>query len=130
MKKVLNFLKESGTFYLATCEGQQPRVRPFGAVAEFEGKLYIVTNNQKKVFQQLLQNPKFEISAMVQQEWIRVEGQAILDSRKAARDQMLEENPSLSQMYSAEDGLMEVFYIQDGIATIYSFGGTPEVIKL
>ena len=56
MNKALEFLQESGIFYLATTEGDQPRVRPFGAVFEYEGKLYIVTNNTKKCFKQMLEN--------------------------------------------------------------------------
>lgn len=129
MKEVLEFLKNSETFYLATCEEDQPRVRPFGAVAEFEGKLYFITNNQKKVFAQMLKNPKIEISSMYKDIWIRVEGMAIHDETRAAREKMIADNPSLAQMYSADDGLMEVFYIKEGTATIYSFTDQPRVIK-
>ncbi|MGN6713848.1 pyridoxamine 5'-phosphate oxidase family protein [Anaerocolumna jejuensis] len=129
MKEVLEFLKECQTFYLATCEDGQPRVRPFGAVAEYEGNLYITTNNKKNVFKQLLSNPKFEISGMNKGKWIRLEGTAVHDDRLSAREKMLEENPSLSGMYSANDGLMEVLYIKDAAATICSFTEEPQVIK-
>lgn len=130
MKEVLEFLQECGTFYLATVEENQPRVRPFGAVAEFEGKLYIVTNNKKKVFRQMLTNSNIELSGMNKGRWIRLEGKAIHDSRRAPREKMLEVNPSLTQLYSADDGLMEVLYLQDATATIYSFNGEPQIIKL
>lgn len=129
MEEVLNYLKECGTFYLATNEEGQPRVRPFGAVAEFEGKLYIVTNNKKKVYDQMLKNPRFEISAMNKGTWIRLEGKAVHDDRLAAREKMLAENKALSGMYSADDGVMEVLYIEDATATIYSFKNEPVVIK-
>lgn len=128
MKEVLNYLKESQTFYLATNEGDQPRVRPFGAVAEFEGKLYFTTNNTKEVFKQLVANPKIEISAMNKGSWIRLTGIAVHDDRIAAREKMLEENPSITRMYSADDGIMAVFYIKDATATISSFTDAPKTI--
>lgn len=129
MKEVLEFLKECQTFYLATNEEGQPRVRPFGAVAEYEGKLYFITNNKKKVFAQLSANSKFEISGMNNGKWIRLEGEAVNDNRQAAREKMLEEYPSLTGMYSANDGIMEVFYIKNATATICSFTEAPRVIN-
>lgn len=130
MKEVLKYLKDCGIFYLATNEDNQPRVRPFGAVAEFEGKLYIVTNNKKKVYEQMLKNPKVEISGMHQGTWIRLEAEAIHDDRREARVQMLEENgASLSKMYSADDGLMEVLFLQNATATFCSFVGEPRVVQ-
>ena len=85
MKEIIEYLKNNPIFYIATCEGDQPRVRPFGAVAEFEGKLYIVTNNQKKVYKQILNNPKIEISTMGKDgTWLRLEGKVIRDDRREA----------------------------------------------
>ena len=122
MKEVLEFLKDCGTFYLATCEGNQPHVRPFGAVCAFEDKLYIVTNNQKAVYNQMLDNCKVEISGMNEANWIRVEGEVRLDDRREARVAMLEDNKAaLSPMYTADDKLMVVFCFTHATATIYSF---------
>lgn len=129
MKNILTFLKECGTFYLATNDDNQPRVRPFGAVSEFEGKLYIVTNNKKNVFNQMIKNPKIEISGTIKDKWIRIEGTAIKDDNLAAKEKMLADNPVLSSMYSADDGIMEVFYIKDGSATFYSFTEEPKEIN-
>lgn len=129
MEEVLKFLKESGTFYLATAEGDQPRVRPFGAVCGFEGKIYIVTNNQKKVYDQMMKNPKVEISGMVGGKWIRIEALAVRDDRREARAAMLEDNPGLGRMYSVDDGIVEVLYLKDATATISSFTEAPVVIK-
>lgn len=131
METVLEYLRKNPIFYLSTSEGDQSHVRPFGAVAEFEGKLYIATNNQKKVYNQMLKNPKVEICTMGKDgTWIRVEAKAIHDERREARVQMLDENAaSLSKMYSADDNLMEVLYLQDATATIYSFGNEPIVIN-
>jgi len=129
MKNILTFLKECGTFYLATNEDNQPRVRPFGAVSEFEGKLYIVTNNKKNVFNQMIKNPKIEISGTIKDKWIRVEGTAVKDDNSNAKEKMLADNPVLSKMYSADDEIMEVFYIKDGSATFYSFTEEPKEIK-
>lgn len=131
MNEVLEFLKACGTFYLATVEGDQPRVRPFGAVCEFEGKLYIVTNNQKNVFSQMKENAKVEISGMRKGKWIRVSGKAILDTRREAREAMMNANKAaLSSMYSVDDNLMEVLYLEDASATIYSFTEQPKVIAM
>ncbi len=129
MEKVLKYLKEN-PFYIATCDGDQPRVRPFGAVAKFEDKLYIVTSNQKNCYKQMITNPKIEISTMSKDgTWIRIEGKAIHDDRRGARVQMLNENQAIRDMYSVDDNLMEVLYLQDATATIYSFTSAPEVIK-
>lgn len=130
MKKVLDYLKTCGAFYLATTDGDQPRVRPFGAVCEFEGKLYITTNNQKKVFAQMKKNPKIEISAMVKGTWLRLEAEAVQDDRREAKEAMLEDNKaSLSKLYSIDDGIFEVLYLKNATATIYSFTADPETIK-
>lgn len=97
--KALDFLKSCGTFYLATVEDDQPHVRPFGAVAEFEGKLYLITNNQKDVYHQMKKNNKVEISGMVEGTWIRLKGEVKEDLRREARVAMLEANPSLGNMW-------------------------------
>ena len=129
MKDVYQYLKECGLFYLATNENGQPRVRPFGAVAVVEDKLYIVTNNQKKVYQQMLDNPKIEISGMHKGTWIRLEAEAVLDSRREARAQMLQENAELQKMYSVDDGKMEVFYLKNATASICSHSGVQSTTK-
>ena len=131
MKEACEFLKNCGMFYLATEEKGRPHVRPFGAVCAFEGKLYIVTNNQKKVYQQMMKNGKVEICGMHKGKWIRVEGIVKEDLRREARAAMMEENTAaLSSMYSVDDNLMTVFYFENGTATIYSFTEDPKVITL
>lgn len=127
MNKALQFLKENKTFYLATVEKDQPRVRPFGAVAEFEGKLYICTNNTKAVFKQIRENDKVEISACgANGTWIRLSAKAVPDSRREAKQAMLEQNPSLSRMYKLDDGIFEVLYLKDAQASICSFAAAPD----
>ena len=91
MEEVLKFLKDAGTFYLATMEEDQPRVRPFGGICAFEGKLYIPTNNKKKVFAQMTKNPKVEIYGMAHGKWICIEAEAVCDPRREARKAMLDE---------------------------------------
>lgn len=131
MNKATEYLKSCGTFYLATDEEGQPHVRPFGAVCEFEGKLYIVTNNQKKVYNQMKKNGKVEICGMHKGTWIRVEGEVKEDTRREARVAMMDANTAaLSSMYTVDDNLMTVFYFEHGTATIYSFTADPEVIEL
>lgn len=131
MKKALEFLKESGVFYLATTEGDQPRVRPFGAVFEYEGKLYIVSNNKKDCFKQMLQNPKVEISSMNKKgQWIRVTGEVANDDRREVKELALEAYPSLKSMYSLDDGIFAVLYFTKGTATICSMNAEPETFSL
>lgn len=130
MNKIIEFLQKVGTFYLATADGDQPRVRPFGAVIEYNGKVYIATNNTKDCFKQMQQNSKVEISATKGAEWIRLSGTVAVDSSEAARTAMLEANPALKKMYSATDGIFEVLYFTKGTATFYSFTGQPETIEI
>lgn len=131
MEEVLSYLKACGTFYLATCEDGQPHVRPFGAVCAFEGKLYFVTNNQKKVYRQLKANGRVELCGMHKGTWIRVEGTVEEDPRREARVAMMEDNrAALSSMYTVDDNLMCVFYFTSATATIYSFTDAPKVISL
>lgn len=130
MSEVFEFLRDCGTFYLATDDDGQPRVRPFGAVSEFEGKLYFVTNNQKDVYHQMKKNPKVEISGMSKGKWIRVSGNVEEDSRREARVAMMDENSAdLSTMYTVDDNLMTVFYFANGVATISSFTEEPKTIS-
>ena len=130
MDSVVKFLKEAGTYYLATIDGDQPRVRPFGTINVFEGKIYIQTGKIKDVSKQLHANPKAEICAFKDGEWIRVAGELIEDDRIEARQAMLDAYPSLQGMYKADDGNTEVLYFKDATATFYSFGGAPRTVKL
>lgn len=128
IEKVTRFLKDAGTYYLATVEGDQPRVRPFGTAHIFEGKLYIQTGKKKEVSKQLKANPKAEICAFKGGKWIRVAGELLEDDRIEARISMLDAYPSLKKMYAADDGNTTVFYFQNAEAVITSFSQEPEVI--
>ena len=129
MERVEKFLKEAGTYYLATVDGDQPRVRPFGTVNNFEGKLYIQTGKSKDVSKQLHTNPKCEICAFKDGDWIRIACELAEDDRREARASMLDAYPQLRGMYSEDDGNTEVFYMKDATATISSFTKAPEVIR-
>lgn len=129
MDKVLKFLKDAETYYLATVEGDQPRVRPFGRAHVFEGKLYIQTGKVKDVSKQLHQNPKSEICAFKNGEWLRVSGKLIEDDRNEARQSMLDAYPSLQKMYKADDGNTEVFYFENATAIFSSFTHEPQIIN-
>lgn len=129
MERVCQFLKDAETYYLATVEGDQPRVRPFGTVHMFEGKLYIQTGKVKEVSKQLMKNGKAEICAFKNGEWIRVAGTLIEDDRREARQSMLDAYPGLQSMYSADDGNTQVFYFKDATATISAFTHAPKVIR-
>ena len=130
MNPVYDFLKAAETYYLATVEGDQPRVRPFGTIHLFEGKLYIQTGNGKSVAKQIAANPKVELCAMKGGEWIRVAGTLALDERTEAQESMLNDYPSLRAMYtSGPNGNTAVYYFKDATATISSFSHEPIVIK-
>ena len=128
MQEVFDFLKEAGVYYLATCENGQPRVRPFGTVNLFDGKLYLQTGKVKAVSRQLHANPRLELCAMLAGRWLRVEATAVEDDRREARESMLEAYPSLRAMYSADDGNTEVWYLRKATATFYSFTEPPRTV--
>lgn len=128
MERVCKFLKEAETYYLATVEGDQPRVRPFGTAHIFEGKLYIQTGKVKAVSRQLAVNPKVEICAFMKGKWLRLAGELVEDDRVEAKASLLAEYPGLQKMYSAEDDNTQVWYFKNATATFSSFTSEPEVI--
>ena len=128
MEKVYDFLKQAGTYYLATVEGDQPRVRPFGTALIYDGRLYVQTGKVKKVAQQLYANPKAEICVFMDGIWLRVSGELIEDDRVEARKAMLDAYPQLRAMYDENDGNTAVFYLRNATATFSSFTAPPEVI--
>lgn len=129
MKKVCEFLKNAGAYYLATAEGDQPRVRPFGTAHIFEDKLYIQTGKVKPVSKQLKTNPKAEICAFKDGTWLRISGELVEDDRVEARKSMLDAYPELRNMYDENDGNTQVFYFKNATATFSSFTDKPEVIE-
>ena len=128
MERVCKFLKDAGTYYLATVEGDQPRVRPFGTAHIFEGRLYIQTGKSKAVSRQLAANPKAEICAFHNGTWLRVAGELVEDDRVEARKSMLDAYPSLRKMYDENDGNTQVFYFKNATATFSSFTAAPETV--
>ena len=129
MEEVYDFLKKCETYYLATVEGDQPRVRPFGTVNLFEGKLYIQTGKSKDVSKQMKANPKIEICGMAGGSWIRIEAVAVEDDRREAKQHMLDAYPILQDRYSADDENTQVLYLANAVATIAAFGAEPKVIR-
>jgi uncharacterized pyridoxamine 5'-phosphate oxidase family protein len=129
MQEVYEFLKKCGTYYLATIDGDQPQVRPFGTVHIFENKLYIQTGKKKSVSKQMKKNPKIAICAMSGGEWIRIQALAIEDDRVEAKQSMLDAYPNLKNMYSATDDNTQVLYLENATAAISSFTSAPKIIK-
>ena len=131
MKEIYEFLKECGTYFLATCEGDEPRVRPFGTINIFEDKLYIQTGKSKNVSKQIESNPKVEICGLLKDEskWIRVTGVLKRDDRVIAKKSMLDSYPNLRGMYDENDDNTEVLYFEKGTATISSFTEEPKTIE-
>ena len=130
MKRVYDFLKAADTYYLATVEGDQPRVRPFGTVNIYEGKLYIQTGKVKPVSKQIAANPKVEICAYKDGSWLRVAGELVEDDRVEARKAMLDAYPNLRSMYDENDGNTQVLYFKGAVATFSSFTAAPETVEL
>lgn len=129
MERVCQFLKEAGVYYLATVDGDQPRVRPFGTAHIFDGKLYIQTGKVKPVSKQLAANPKAEICAFMNGTWLRVAGELVNDDRIEAKKSMLDAYENLRGMYNENDDNTQVLYLQNAVATFSSFGGADEVVK-
>ena len=129
MEEVYEFLKKCGTFYIATIDGNKPRVRPFGVVNIFEGKLYIQTGKSKNVSKQMQVNPNVEICSFIDGRWIRLEGKVVRDDRREAKASMLDANPMLKSMYSADDDNTEVLYFESAKATFCSFTEAPRVVE-
>ena len=123
MQKTLEFLKKAGTFYIATTDKDQPRVRPFGVATAYQGRLYICTSNSKACFAQMKDNPKVEITALVDEEWIRLTGEVAADDSEAARSAVLEDAPFLKGNYASNDDLFEVLYFTKGTTVFYSYSG-------
>jgi len=129
MQEVYELLKKCGTYYLATIDGDQPRVRPFGTVNIFENKLYIQTGKKKSVSKQINKNPKIEICGMNGGQVIRIQAVAVGDDRVEAKTSMLDAYPNLKSMYSATDDNTQVLYLKNVTATISSFTSAPKIIK-
>ena len=127
MQKVCDFLKFAETYYLATVEGDQPRVRPFGTAHIFEGKLYIQTGKSKPVSRQIAANPKCEICAFKDGVWLRVAAELVEDDRVEAKKSMLDDYTNLRAMYDENDGNTQVLYLKNAVATFSSFTAAPEV---
>lgn len=128
MSKVVDFLNGTDAYFLATVEEGEARVRPIGVTVEFNGRVYFASNNQKDMFKQIINNPSVAISAFNGEKWIRITGNAVIDNSIEAKDAMLEANPHLKDMYSAEDSIFEVFYVDNMKAVLCSFAG--DSIKL
>ena len=126
MEKVCEFFKSAGVYYLATVEGDQPRVRPFGTIHIFEGKLYIQTGKIKNVSRQLAANPKAELCAFKDGTWLRVACELVEDDRLEPKKAMLDAYPNLRGMYDENDGNTQVLYLQEATVTFSSFTAEPE----
>lgn len=131
MEKIYDYLRKVKVFYLASLDGDQARVRPFGALAKFEDKIYIVTSKEKEVYKQIKKNPKVEISAFDGKTWIRLSAVLEEDDRKEAREEMINQNKkALENMYYADDGKMTVLYLKEGKAVFSTFAGDREVVEI
>jgi len=129
MERVYEFMKKAGVYYLATVEGDQPRVRPFGTFHLFEGKLYIQTGKLKPVSKQLAVNPRAELCAFQDGAWLRIAAELVEDDRVEARKSMLDEYSDLRRMYDENDGNTQVFYLKNAVATFSSFTAAPETVE-
>lgn len=129
IERVCSFLDEVHTYYLATVEGNQPRVRAFGTALLYNGKLYIQTGKVKDVSKQIDANPKVEICAFKGGKWLRIAGELVNDDNRDVKVAMLEKMPSLKAMYDPDDGNMQMLYFKDATATFSSFTESPETIN-
>jgi uncharacterized pyridoxamine 5'-phosphate oxidase family protein len=130
MNEVLKFLKDNPVFYLATVDGNLPKVRPFGFVMNYQDKLYFCTSNQKDVYKQLKANPNIELSTTSPtREWLRLKGKAVFNTNKQSKQAALDAAPALSNMYSVDDSIFELFYIENAEATFQNMKGESRTVK-
>ncbi|MFP3090566.1 pyridoxamine 5'-phosphate oxidase family protein [Treponema sp. TIM-1] len=131
MEEIIKFLQDQQVFFLATTEGDQPRLRPMGAVMEYKGKLYLCTNNQKEMYKQMKANPKVELGACSPEgQTLRISGVVAFDTSREAKEKILEALPRIKQMYSVDDGIFEVFYFEQGTAVFSDMQGGRQEIRL
>ena len=128
MQEIYDFLKKCGTYYLATVEGNQPRVRPFGTIDLFDGRLTIQTGKVKAVANQMMKNPKVEICCFAEGKWLRIQAEAVLDERLEPQQHLLDAYPSLQANYKPGDGNNEVYYLKNATATFSSFTEAPHTV--
>lgn len=127
MNSIVAALKNVGVFYLATIDGEQSRVRPFGAVEEIGGKICLITSNQKDVFKQIMAHPCVELSGMNKDSsWIRVTGRLVPITTDKLAETFLDLEPQLKGMYAPGDGKVEIMELTEAKGTLYSFGGAPQ----
>ena len=129
LERICSFLDEAQTYYLATVEGNQPRVRPFGTAILYNDRLYIQTGKVKEVSKQIAANPKVEICAFKDGKWLRIAGELVDDDDRDVKVAMLEKMPALKAMYAPDDGNMQMLYFKNATATFSSFTEAPETIS-
>ena len=127
--QIEELLGKAGAFYLATVEGDQPRVRPFGTALLYDGRLYIQTGKVKSVSKQIAADPKVELCAFNGKKWLRLSGELVNDDDRAVKAAMLDKMPELKGMYSADDDNTQVLYFKNATAVFCSFGEAPEMIR-
>jgi uncharacterized pyridoxamine 5'-phosphate oxidase family protein len=130
MNEVFKFLQDCGIFFVSTVDGNQPKVRPFSFLMEHEGKICFGTSNQKPFYAQLMANSNIEICASKDGRWLRLSGQAVFCTTKEAKAQALEIMPMLKSMYSVEDEIFEIFYIENSLANFFSMSGENKTVRL
>ena len=126
MEEIMKFLQDTKVFYLATVEGDQPRVRPMGFVMIYKDRLYFSTNNTKDMYKQMQANPKVEFSGMAEGKWIRIWGEVAFDAERDTKVKALESHPGLQRMYNADDGIFTLFYFKNAKATIQDMQGNKQ----
>ena len=129
MEEVYNFIKMADTYFLATVDGDKPKVRPFGSINIFDSKLYIETSKLKEVSKQIEKNPYVELCALYEGKWLRLSGKLVRDESLEAKESMFENNPILKEFYKVDDAKTEVLYFENPTAIIYSFTDEAKKIK-
>lgn len=127
VKKVYDFLESAKTFYLATVEGDQARVRPYGAMLFFEGKIYIMAFGKTNATRQIAENPKAEICAFKGMT-LRIACTLVEDNRPEVGRALVEKMPVLKDALgeNGENGVM--YYLKDATASFFKMMELEETI--
>ena len=128
MSKVTDFLTEAGTVFLATADGDQPKLRPLGLHFELDDKVLFGIGDYKNVYKQLVANPKTEIVACKPDgHWLRYTGKAVFETDEKYAAAALEVMPQLKDIYNETTGFkMKVFHLEDATAVDIPMMGDGE----
>ena len=118
IQKIDDILTKAEVFYLATVDGEKPKVRPLGFHLLFDDKIYFGVGTFKEVYKQMEANPKVEVAAWDGEHFLRDYGTADLTKNEAVVEKSVELMPEIAEAYKSNGWEMGVFFLNDATAEI------------